>query len=62
LALRLNRETLAELTADDLAQLAGGAPPQPTPPTQRTLQVRQCFILVTADEACLGPTLRDCIR
>lgn len=42
--LRLNRETLAELSTDDLSVVVGGAPP--------TLNVRDC--LPSMDYSCIN--------
>ena len=57
--LRLNRETLAELTGDELAGIAAGVQPTPPTPVVRTLPVNQCITVAVAATitACVANTL-----
>ena len=59
--LKLSAERLAELTSGELSSVVAGAaalPPLTGTETYRcpTLPVNNCFILVTADQACLQTT------
>ena len=58
--LKLNRETLSELTGDELAGIAAGVA-QPTPPTPvvHTLPIDRCITVAIAATigACIADTL-----
>lgn len=54
--LTLNRETLAELTADDLAGIAAGVRPTPPTPVVHTLPINNCVTVA------VGPSVTTCIE
>jgi hypothetical protein len=53
----LKRELLAELSSDELGQVAGGSHYCMTLPVNLCLSLRVCY--VTHELACLVPTLPD---
>ena len=50
--LRLNREALTELTANDLESVVGGYPPEPTPPIYRITYTCPTQLCVPLTDAC----------